>query len=241
MPGDVISVRHVKLRSLRCIREGWSMIQDDYWLLLTISVVGSLIAGAVPFGILFGPMMCGTFLAFLKRHNGEEVRFETLFEGFDYFVPSLVATLIMMGISMAIMAPFYALIIFVVVMLASSEPSGEGLLNLAPERIAEFATAGLAGYLLLLLLVMTILTLFIFSYALIVDCHVSGWSALKLSARGVVANAGGMTVLLTLLSLILLVGLAACLVGIIFATPLCFAALIVAYREIYDFRPHSGD
>lgn len=217
------------------------MIRDDYWMFLAISVVGSLLAGAVPFGILFGPMMCGTFRAFLKRERGEHVRFETLFEGFDYFVPSLVATLIMMGISMAVMAPFYALTLTVAVTLASSGESGGGLLDVAPERLAELATAGLAGYLVLFLLATTITTLFIFCFALIVDCRLDGWSALKLSARGVTSNAGGIAMLLTWLSLILLVGVAGCLVGVVFVIPLCFAALVVAYRDIFSVHPQSGE
>src|SRR5437660_741121 len=81
------------VKPMECLREGWQLIKDDYWLFLGISLVGSLLAGAVP-AILVGPAMCGIHLCLLRRLHGRRVSFDMLFRGFDYFGPSLIATLI---------------------------------------------------------------------------------------------------------------------------------------------------
>src|SRR5688500_5485864 len=69
---------------VECIKGGWNLIKNQYWLILGMVIVGWMIASAVPFGILMGPMMCGLFLTFFKMRRGEFVEFGTLFKGFEY-------------------------------------------------------------------------------------------------------------------------------------------------------------
>src|SRR5947207_13276000 len=74
-----------------------------------------LIAGAVPFGILLGPMWCGIDVCMLRRHDGRRVKFGHLFEGFNYFGPSFVATLFVIVptiIAVMIIALVYVVAIF---------------------------------------------------------------------------------------------------------------------------------
>ena len=81
------------------------MLGDQYWLFVGICLVGILIGSIVPMCIMLGPMMCGMYLCFRYRMNGIQVRFETLFKGFDVFVNALLAMLIPLACSMAVMLP----------------------------------------------------------------------------------------------------------------------------------------
>ena len=43
------------VRPVECIKGGWNLIKDRYWLIFAMVLVGLLIASAIPFGILLGP------------------------------------------------------------------------------------------------------------------------------------------------------------------------------------------
>ena len=96
MNPDFAEYRRGVIRPVECIKDGWEMIKDQYWLFFGISIVGMLIAGAFAI-VLMGPMMVGIFLCLLQRQRNEPVEFGTLFKGFDLFVPSLIVTVIKMS------------------------------------------------------------------------------------------------------------------------------------------------
>ena len=89
--------RRISARPIERLTEAKTMLGDQYWLFVGICLVGILIGSIVPMGIMMGPMMCGMYLCFRYRMNSIQVRFETLFKGFDVFVNSLLATLILVG------------------------------------------------------------------------------------------------------------------------------------------------
>src|SRR5205814_1287210 len=89
MNAELSEFRRGVVAPVECIKEGWALIKDQYWLFLGISLVGVLIGGAVPI-VLLGPMMIGIFLCLLQRQRGEPVEFGTLFKGFEQFVQGLV-------------------------------------------------------------------------------------------------------------------------------------------------------
>ena len=99
---------------LECVKEGWALIKDQYWLFLGLTIVGILIASAVPI-VLIGPMMVGIFLCLFQRQRHEPVEFGTLFKGFDYFGQSLIVALIKVIPIVILMVPFY-IIIFAVML-----------------------------------------------------------------------------------------------------------------------------
>src|SRR2546425_757396 len=78
---------------VECLNAGWAAIKDRYWLFLGMTLVATLIGGAVPI-VLIGPMMCGLYMCLLAKMRGESIEFGLLFKGFDYFVPGLVAAAI---------------------------------------------------------------------------------------------------------------------------------------------------
>src|SRR5919106_4962048 len=107
---------------VQCIKTGWATIKDRYWLFVGMCAVGMLISSAVPMGILMGPMMCGINLAFFKQRRGEPVEFADLFKGFDYFGPSLIASLLYIVPILAVVIPAY--IIFYLGMIFSMVAQG---------------------------------------------------------------------------------------------------------------------
>src|SRR5215212_9298661 len=83
------------IRPVECFREGWELIKDQYWLIFAITLVGMLIGGLIPFGIGIGAMFCGIYYCLFQKMRGQKVEFEGLFKGFSYFVPGLVASLVL--------------------------------------------------------------------------------------------------------------------------------------------------
>src|SRR5262245_9056352 len=90
------SFRSGVVRPIECVRGGWELIKGNYWLFVGVTLVGTLLAYFAPLGILVGPMLCGIYYCFNRKQRGQPVKFEMLFKGFDYFVQSLIATLLMM-------------------------------------------------------------------------------------------------------------------------------------------------
>ena len=78
MNSDYVPHEKVAIDPFHCIRESRSVIGEQYWLFVGVTTVGWLIASAVPFNILLGPMVCGMFLCFQQRMRGEQAKFETL-------------------------------------------------------------------------------------------------------------------------------------------------------------------
>ncbi len=215
-----------------CLKEGWAAIKDRYWLFLGLSVVAMLIGGAVPI-VLIGPMMCGLYLCLFAQMRGQPVEFGDLFKGFDYFVQGLVAAAIQTVPIFIVLVPSY--LIFFAFSIAT----------LPHDRYAreQGPPAGFFIGMCLLVLVMMVISLaihilFVFAYPLIVDRKLSGWDAIKLSARASMKNFGGMLGLVLLNFLLGILGVLACYVGVFFVIPISFASYAAAYRRIFpDIAP----
>src|SRR5580765_3453574 len=99
------------VRPVECLEGGFAAIKDQYWLFVAISLVGMLIAGVVPLGILMGPIMCGIYLTLFRHMRGGKIEFSMLFKGFDHFVESLIATLLYFIPILLVMLPFYGVMV----------------------------------------------------------------------------------------------------------------------------------
>jgi uncharacterized membrane protein len=220
------------LRSMHCLRGGWDLIKGKYWLFFGITIVGLLIAEFVPMFIAAGPAMCGIYLCLLRRERGKEVRFEHLMRGFDYFLPSLVATLIMVVPVLAVVFSVEAVYILVIAVQAANQPKG------APPSNAFFITliVGAAIMALLVLIISNVVSaLFMFAYPLIVDRRMTGIQALKTSVRAVWGNLAGVVSLMLLIVVVETLGMLACYVGFFFVYPVHMAAIAIAYRQVFPF------
>src|SRR5215470_8647646 len=97
------------IEPVECIKAGWELVKPQYWLFVGMSLIGYFIGTAVPLGILMGPMMVGLYLTFFALRRREPIEFSTLFKGFEFFGPSLVATLLHAIPVAAVLIPTYFL------------------------------------------------------------------------------------------------------------------------------------
>jgi len=215
-----------------CLKEGWAVIKDRYWLFLGLALVAMLIGGAVPI-VLIGPMMCGLYLCLFAQMRGQPVEFGDLFKGFDYFVQGPVAAAIQTVPLLIVLVPAYAIIFaFSIATMPHDRSAGEQ----GPP--AGFFIGMMVFVLIMMVVSLAIHLLFVFAYPLIVDRKLSGWDAIKLSARASTKNLGGMLGLILLNFLLGLLGVLACYVGVFFVMPISFAGYAAAYRRIFpDLAP----
>jgi len=218
------------IKPVECIKEGWALIKDQYWLFFGITLVGMLIGGAVPI-VLLGPMMSGIFLCLFQRQRHEPVEFGTLFKGFDYFVPSLIVALIKVIPVIILMIPYY---IFMMAVMFKTMPRGG---NPSPEDTSAFFMSFFGIEIVFVVVVVAVSMLieifFIFAFPLVVDRKLSGLDAVKLSFRAGKANFGGVFGLLLLNAGLGIVGILCCIVGAYFYLPVSIAAMSVAYRRVF--------
>ncbi|HEX6717547.1 MAG TPA: hypothetical protein VF088_10565 [Pyrinomonadaceae bacterium] len=216
------------VQPVECIKAGWELVKDQYWLFVGMCAVGALIGGAVPLGILLGPMMCGLYLTYFKRRRGEPIEFGLLFKGFDFFGPSLIATLLHFVPVIAIVLPAY--IFFYITMIVSMAAQGND-----PNPAAMFGILGMFGlfWLFVMVVVIVISIGFTFAYPLIVDRKLQGFDAVKLSFKAAMSNFWrllGMTLLTSLLSV---GGVLLCYVGVFLVFPIAYGAIASAYEQVF--------
>ncbi|HEY6045924.1 MAG TPA: hypothetical protein VIU65_04930 [Pyrinomonadaceae bacterium] len=222
------------IKPLECIKEGWALIKDQYWLFFGISLVGVLIGGLFPV-VLMGPMMVGVFLCLLRRQRGEPVEFGMLFKGFDYFVNGLVAGLLKMLPIMILMVPYYIFLVAMMLpnMLRHDRPGREE----SQRFMLSFFGFEMIFILVLLIVSMVVEIFFMFAFPLVADRKLSGLDAVKLSIKAGKANAGGILGLILLNGLFSIIGVLCCIVGVYFYLPVAFAAQAVAYRRVFADIP----
>lgn len=225
--------RRVPIQPVDCLKGAGGLMGDQYWLFVGICFVGILIGSSAPFGLLLGPMMCGIFLCYLGRERGYWATFELLFRGFDYFAESLIATMIMVGVILAVIAPLYILILagFLVLVI--------GRVGRGPNPEAAMWIFAMMGtcYLLMLVLSLLVQVFFFFTYPLIVDRRLKAIPAIKASLRASKANFGGVLGLVLLNALIGLLAALCCCVPVLFVLPICLGSQVVAYRKVFPAIP----
>jgi uncharacterized membrane protein len=213
---------------VQCIKDAWALIRDQYWLFVGMAAVGLLIGSAVPFGILVGPMMCGLYMAFFKRMRNEPFEFGLLFKGFDFFGPSVVATLLHVIPILVVVVPAY--IIFYVSFVLSIAVQGND-----PNPAAAL---GVMAMFLIFWIVMIIVIIFIsigftFSYPLIVDRKLQAMDAIKWSFKAAMTNFWRLLVMAILTGLLAIAGMLLCYVGMFLVFPIQYAAIAIAYERVF--------
>lgn len=216
-PADIVLVR---LEPLDCIRKSFELVGSRYWLLLGITLVGMLIGSAAPLGILMGPMMCGIYLCLIRLMRDEPIEFGTLFKGFDFFVQSMIVSLISVGVSLAITIPL-GIVCFVLFIVSAASGSPAALLS-----IVFF-------YVVMIFAMVIVGMFFMFAFPLIADRNMTAVAALKTSIRTARTHFAGLLGLMLLSGALALAGLCLCCIGVYFVLPIQFGAFAIAYRKIF--------
>ena len=228
VPFDVPEFRRKAVEPVACIKAGWNLIKDQYWLFVGITAVGFLIGSFVPLGILLGPMMCGIYLALLKTRRGQPVEFGELFKGFDYFGDSVIATLLHVVPMLVIFVPSY--IVFYIALFFMMPRDGR---EPDPGTMLSFVALFGVFWIVMMVLLIIISVGFTFAYPLIVDRRLSGLNAVKLSIKAAMANFWQLLGMLLLNGLLSFVGVLFCYVGVFFVLPVTFAAIVAAYEQVF--------
>ena len=224
----LVDVRKVKLGPLKCYLEAKDFLGDQYWLFLGIYFVSFLIAGLVPI-LLIGPAFAGLSICLLAKANNQRVEFEHMFKGFDYFGPSLIATLIYAAATMVLVFPFIVGAIGGMALIGSQEPALviPGILIM----VAAFVYWALVASIAMVYLMFAIL--------LIVDKKMDPWPASMLALKGVSRNLMGVIGVSVVGQLIYLVGAMMCLIPGILALPIIATGHFIAYWKIYGVEASS--
>lgn len=210
------------IRPVECFREGWEMIRDQYWMTFGVVLVGMLVGSAIPI-LLIGPMMCGIYLCLLDKYEGKQISFDRLFKGIDHFLPSLLVSLI-------IVVPFLILAVVFYIPLVAVAFAGP---RMNESELLYFIAGILAVELVVAVIMVTIHSLVIFTFPLIVDRKVTAWGSITLSARAVWANKSGVAGLFGLWFVATIFGYFAFCIGLYLVLPVIFASLAVAYRKVF--------
>lgn len=209
------------IRPVECYKEGWELIKGQYWILFAISIVGMIIGGFSLY-ILLGAMVCGMFYCYFQVIDGETAELESLFKGFNYFKPSL---LVIAVIVIPMIVVFSIIYIPVILMLTGSTMSEDEMFTFFITTIAvEFIVA---------IIMVCLHTLLMFAFPLIVDRNLSGWQAIKTSAKAVWQNLSGVAGLWAVGFGIGMVGYLLLCIGIYFTIPIIIAGNAVAFRKVF--------
>jgi len=234
---EIVSYQRAAVQPIECLSAGFALMRDRYWLLFGISAVGMLIGSVFPL-ILLGPMMCGVYLVLFEHIRGRPIQFGMLFKGFDYFVNSLIATLLFFVPMLLLIVPFY--IFFMVGMISLAQANRGGANRPPPEIMGSFFGLCVLLFLAIGIISMVIGVVFAFAYPLIVERRLSAIEAVKLSIKAGFANFWRLLGLMVLNGLLGLVGAIFCYVGAFFIMPVQFAALATAYRQVFGLIQEQG-
>lgn len=227
--------RRNAVEPIECINRAWALVKDQYWLFVGMCAIAILIGSAIPLGILMGPMMCGLYLSFFKKRRGEQIELGTMFKGFDYFGPAVVATLLHVIPILIIVIPAYLFfyVFFIISMAAQGGEPNPG------------AMLGLIGMFTLFWIVMFFVVIiisigFTFVYPLLVDRRMAALDAIKLSFKAALSNFWRLLLLMFLTGLISVAGVLLCYVGMFLAFPVTYGALAMAYEQVFGLA-EPGD
>ncbi len=211
-----------QIKPIEIFKESWELMKDRFWLIFGIVIVGLLIGGAVPV-VLIGPMMCGVFLVLFRVIDRQEIGFEHLFKGFDYFWKSLL-------VSVVIMAPILVLVFAIYIPIIGMAIAGQ---KMSEKELMPFLIGTVAVEVVVAFVMVCFHTLIVFAFPLVAERGLTSVEALKLSARAVWHNLSGMAGLFGVGMLVAMAGYLVFCIGVYLAVPIILMSQAVAYRRIF--------
>ena len=90
-----IDITENRIDAFSAVSEGWSLVRDQYFLFVVISLIFMLLTSIDYVGLLLqGPLTCGYYFCLLAKMRGERVHLGMIFLGFNYLIPSIIVWLI---------------------------------------------------------------------------------------------------------------------------------------------------
>ena len=193
-PGEAmvaqILARDYTLEASSCVGRAWTLVTQNFWLLVGATFVAALVGGVVPL-VLIGPSYGGIYALMLKLIRGEKAEFSDAFAGFNAaFLP-----LLLVGLVTALLSA------------------------------VGFVACILPGIFLSVAWLMAI--------PLVIDKKLEFWDAMETSRKVICQHWWQWFGLVLLNFLVILVGHAACFVGVLVAMPVAFGAMAYAYEDTF--------
>lgn len=223
-----VLTRDYQIDTGSCITRAWELIKKNF----AIAVIGTLLVticeracGFVPvLGVFIaliiqGPLTGGLYLFFLKMLRGEPVTIGDAFSGFSQrFWPLFGTVLVLAGLMVIWITP--------AIVLAFPAFRSETAPNLF---FWIFGALGLIG-----MLYTAIAS--VFALPLCADLGLGPWDSLRTSFRVVSQHWLSVFFLTFVAGLLSMLGLFACLVGVVFTAPILYAAISYAYEDIFGVK-----
>ncbi len=92
-PAELSAPRAVQVRTGDWIGQGWQLVKADMVNFILMSLVLLALNAVLPL-ILQGALNAGMYMVCMKKLAGKRTEFGDLFKGFNFFVPTLVASLL---------------------------------------------------------------------------------------------------------------------------------------------------
>jgi uncharacterized membrane protein len=210
-----------------CIGRGWRLFQANVGLFVGTTVLLFLISfgcglipvlGALANLVISGPLYGGIYMLMLKRIRGQDATYSDLFEGFSKAFLPLMLGQIVVGV-----LTFLSAFLFVVAV---------GAIMILHRPM--FLPFGILLAVIGIIPAVYLATCWLYSLPLIIDRGMDFWSAMELSRKTVARHWGQVFILLILSGLISIAGLLLCGVGMLATFPICIAALMYGYEEIFN-------
>ncbi len=226
---QTLPYNRIALTPIKYMQRAYRMMGEQYFLFLGITVCALLIGSIVPFGILFGPMLAGIYLCFLQKESGTPVKFETLFQGFEHFVPTMLVMLTAILCNLLFTVTIMALTFLAVIIAAPIV--GNGSANGPPASVVAIGFA--TGYIALVLGSFLTFVPFTFCFQLIAEHKLPAGTAMQTSARAALHNLFPLLAIFICLSFCGLVAALFCYIPLFFLMPLQIGAMFVLYRDTF--------
>ena len=210
------------IKPIECVRDGWALIKDEYWLLFAITLVGLLIGG-ISLYVVLGAMVCGIIYCYLRKIDGRVFSFDDLWKGFEWFGSGFIVTVAFVVPLLVVFAFSFGPILAAAIMAP----------NLSEDELWTMMIGAFATDLVLTFFVVCFHTLLMFSFPLVVDRGLGAVRAMTTSARAVWHNMSGVVGLGFVNFGLVIVGYAALCFGIYFVIPVILATHVVAYRKVF--------
>lgn len=217
-----------------CLSRAWELFKATPGLLIGATAVFMLITlgcSAIPIAggiinlVISGPLYGGLFFIFLKLMRGQTAAFPDLFEGFNQCFTNLLLTQVVVGV----LTCLSGLLVFI------------GILMIALVHQSMVHVIGWALILVGMIPVIYLSVSWMYAIILVMDKRLDFWQAMEMS-RQKTGQHWFMNFALVLTGTVLsIVGILCCFVGVLVTVPVFIAAFVYAYEDMFGPGPMRKD